>query len=451
MAHTDQKLIQHLQQWQAQCCPPEAKRYLVAFSGGLDSSVLLHALKVVADRPILAVYVDHGLHADSRQWLLHCQQQCAKLQLGFQALSVNVLRQGESLEAAAREARYAALQGLMQASDALLTAHHERDQAETLLLQLMRGAGIAGLAAMPAATEFGPGWLLRPLLELPKSALEQYAQAAALAWLDDPSNADTSLDRNYLRNAVLPELRGRWPALDTVLARSARHHAEAESLLADLAQTDLAKSQTPAGQLSIQALLELSPVRRFHALRQWIRAQGCPPPSTAQLQRLATDLLVNREDAQPAFVLPAYEIRRYRDLLYFLKPLAAAPTDVVLNWNVVNRLELPPDCGWLSAVPAQAGAIGLKPGQFQVRFAQGGERIKPLGSPHHKRLKHLFQSQGVPPWVRMRTPLIYHGQELVAVADAWLNADYLHNNTDMAWRPQWSGGPPGWPIRSSAA
>ncbi|MDX1497645.1 MAG: tRNA lysidine(34) synthetase TilS [Salinisphaeraceae bacterium] len=450
------QLIQHLQHWQAQQCPADVKRYVVALSGGQDSSALLHALKGISNKPILAIHVNHGLHPEADHWQAQCQSQCEAWGIEFKALRVELETQGKSVEAEARKARYAALTGCIKAGDALLTAHHERDQAETLLLQLFRGAGVAGLAAMPQQASFAEGYLLRPLLTLPKAALEEYAKANALSWIDDPSNADSRLDRNYLRAEVLPGLRKRWPALDASLARSAAHSAEADQLLTELGQADLDNcaldnSAIADRALSIAALRDLSQARCANALRLWLRKHGHQAPSTAQLQRIHADLLVQREDAQPVFALPEYELRRYRDALYMLEPLPTEPGDVVLAWDANTELDLPPGCGCLRAVPAQPGAAGLKPGQFQVRFVQGGERIKPPGSPHHRRLKQLFQSSGVPPWVRMRTPLIYHGQELVAVADVWLNADYLDSDAEMAWRPQWSGGPPGWPVQGSAA
>lgn len=439
------QITEYLDKWQTRACLQGVQRYVVGFSGGLDSTVLLHALQGISTRPLLAVHVNHGLHVNAAGWQAHCAALCKAWQIDFEACRVEVNTEDGGLEAAARKARYAALSSFVQPGDALLTGHHQRDQAETLLLQLLRGSGVSGLAAMPASRDFGSGWQLRPLLELDRESLLVYAQAHSLNWLEDPSNTNEQLDRNFLRHQVMPDIRRRWPATDRLLARTARHSAEAAGLLDELALQDLANTESRAQQLSLSRLRQLSAPRRGNLLRYWLRSHGYEPPSTAQLQQIDRDLLAGREDAQPHFTQGDYELRRYREQLYLLEPLPPAPQSAELSWDGYSELLLPTGCGRLRAESANPPAEGLTPGDFHVRFLQGGERIRPAQNQYRRRLKTLFQEYGVPPWVRMRMPLIYHGQELVAVADAWLNADYLRNSGQGGWQPCWLDRPAGCP------
>lgn len=398
---------------------PHSSHWIVAYSGGLDSHVLLHLLAsnraCWSGRTLAAVYVDHGLQAASAYWGAHCAQICRALKIPFRMLRIDARpAPGESPEAAARRTRYAALAIELNADTALLTAHHRDDQAETLLLQLLRGAGPHGLAAMPTASRLGPGWLLRPLLNVDRADILTYAREHGLQWIEDTSNTNTDFDRNYLRHRILPPLRERWPALSRNLARSASLCAETADWLDMEADADLAQvvAQRP-DSLSLSALRELSELRQRNVLRRWLRQLGLTVPDHRQLRQLLRDMLHAGHDRQPLVRWRGGEMRRYQDRLYAMSPLPSHDAQQTWIWRATTKgwppLELP-GLGWLE-MHATVGA-GLRTellanGVLWVRFRQGGERFRPAGRAHHQELKKLLQEASIPPWERDRLPLIY--------------------------------------------
>jgi tRNA(Ile)-lysidine synthase len=423
------------------------ERIWIAFSGGLDSACLLSAAAAVANRlpgPLSAVHLDHGLHPDSTRWAEHCQRVCGALGIPLVARRLAICpAPGASREAVAREARYAALAALLGPGELLLTAQHQDDQAETLLLALLRGSGPQGLAAMPLVSDLGPGRLMRPLLGVPRAALEAYARVQGLTWVEDPSNASLSFDRNYLRHRVLPVLRERWPAVSATLARSAGHCAEAASLIEDRAAERLAGlGGTRPGTLSIPALADLEPALSRAVLRLWLRRQGMTTPDSTHLVRILTEVLPAREDANPLVAWPGCEIRRYRGDLYALRPLPRPPTDQVLVWEG-EVLALPLPLGILTRVWPQSGSRQVHGGSLKrhlVRFALQGQCCRPRGSGHRRSLKKLFQEAGVPPWLRPFVPLVFDGDRLVAVTGVCPCAGGQGGDAE-GWRIGWRGHP----------
>jgi len=406
---------------------PPAGRYLVAYSGGLDSHVLLHALSRLGIK-LTALHVHHGLSPNAELWAEHCLAQSAALGVPCTVLRVQVAQgEGSGREAAARSARYAALEQVLEEGEMLLTAHHRDDQAETLLLMLLRGAGVAGLAAMPPLRRFAAGWLARPLLDLPRDALLHYAQMHGLSWVDDESNFDTSLDRNYLRHELLPGLRRRWPAAGRALARSAAHLAEAKELLEELAVTDL--NQTGGGRpgtLSVAALHGLSPPRRRNLLRHWLRGLGLPLPDAAHLHRIEQEVLPARPDAEPEVGWPGAEVRRYRDDLHAMPPLMPLPA-MELSWDTAQPLPLPDGRVLIAAAVTGTGlsAARCAGAGITVRFRVGGECCAPAGRGGQRHeLKKLFQEAGVPPWERKRVPLLFVDGVLAQVVGYWICEPY---------------------------
>lgn len=401
--------------------------YLVAFSGGLDSQVLLHALAGLRPElgvPVDAIHVHHGLSPNADQWAAQCTNVCARLEIPCRVVHVDARASaGESPEAAARTARYAAFEQALLPGQILLTAHHQDDQAETLLLMLLRGAGPAGLAGMPQQRPLGQGKLLRPMLALSRADLSVYAQAHGLEWVDDESNLDTSYDRNFLRHEVLPRLRHRWPTVDATLARAAAHQAEASQLLSDLASADLQHlAGSRPGTLSVSGLLGLDSARRRNALRHWLRQRGLPPTDSIQLHRIELEVLQARTDAEPLVHWQGAEVRRYRDDLHAMQPLGPAP-EMALPWDMNTPLQLPHGLGQLEAITVQGQGIAAthcRGKRLQVVFRQGGERCQPLGRQHRHELKKLMQEAGMPPWERLRTPLLMLDGELVAVVGQWI-------------------------------
>ncbi len=425
---------------------PPVKRYWLAYSGGSDSHVLLHAAAQLQQRgprvPFHAVHVDHGLQAASAAWARHCAAVCADLNLPLSTLRVNARgAPGDSPEAAARRARYQAMAELIEEGDCLLTAHHQDDQAETLLLQLLRGGGPHGLAAMPAAAPFASGLHARPLLNFSRAELQAYAQAQGLRWIDDPSNADTGFDRNFLRGAVMPLLRQRWPAAARVLTRGAAHQAEAARLLDALAGQDLAACRAAqAVCLSIPALLLLDEARQRNVLRFWLKSLGFNVPDSARLAHAQRDILHAGRDRLPLVKWDGAELRRYRDHLYALPPQAEVDVSTVLQWDLRAPLRLP-DGAQLSARPARGAGVkaALCAQGVSVRFRRGGEHCQVSPDGPTRDLKKLLQERGVPPWQRARIPLVYVGERLAAVADQWRCAPFHASGDEggicFEWRP----------------
>ena len=402
---------------------PSAPRYLVAYSGGGDSHVLLHAMATLRERlpgVLHAVHVNHGLSSRAAQWAGHCRTVCEALSVPLQIVAVDASADaGESPEAAARHARYQVFSRLMGEGDCLMTAHHRDDQAETLLLQLLRGAGPHGLAGMPACAPFSQGLHARPLLNFDRAQLADYAASHGLSWIEDPSNLDTGLRRNFIRHEILPVLASQWPAVAETLSRSAAHCAEAAHLLDGLAVDDLGqvKGVYPR-QLDIKGLSALDEARQRNVIRYWIKSLGFPLPRMAHLERIMKDVLQAAPDRMPRVCWEGAEIRRYRNTLHIMRPLSSFDPKTVLSWDLVTPLRLPGELGMLEATEVEGQGLdadAMRQGSITVRFRAGGESCRPAGRGHHISLKKLLQEQGLPPWERNRIPLLYVGEELAAV------------------------------------
>jgi tRNA(Ile)-lysidine synthase len=341
----------------------------------------------------------------------------------------------------AREARYAALAGQLRPGEWLLTAHHEDDQLETVLIQLLRGAGVAGLAGMPGSAPLGPGRHGRPLLGVDRAALAAYAAEQGLAFQRDPMNDDPRFDRGWLRSEILPRLRSRWPAAAATVSRSAAHLAQAARLLAEVAQAD-ALAVADGHRLSVAGLQGLSRDRQANLLRGWLRERRLRPPPAARLAAILDELLPARADAQPLVRWPDGEIRRYRGRLYAMPPLPAAPRAAALAPGAEGGVDLGVGCGRFSLVPGDAGRIlTTLPAPLELRFRSGGESLRTAAGRPRKRLKDLCQEAGIVPWMRQRLPLVYAGGRLVAVADLWVEAEFQAPPGAAGLAPVWDGRP----------
>lgn len=425
MAFDSDVLLERLQALTAGSAP---RHWRVAFSGGLDSTVLLHALAATGTAtPILAIHIDHDLHPDSTAWAEHARGIAESLGVDFAVRRVQLdPRQPQGPEAAAREARYAALSEFIAPGDCLLSAHHESDQAETLLLNLVRGSGPAGLAGIGARQAFGRGLLLRPLLGVAGEDIAAYAERHALRWCDDPSNEDDRFDRNFIRQEIVPRLKSRWPAVVNRLTLSATLLDEANELLRELADIDIAACGGPAS-LALAEMNTLSESRQRNLLRQAVRRCGLPPPPATRLYQAVQALIPARPDAQPLITWPGAELRRYRDHVYVLPAQEPRPHDPApLLLADAEAIDLGDQLGSLQLVSADGP--GLDPdvagSGLQIRFRDGGEALRIARGGATRKLKKLLQERGVLPWMRDRVPLLYAGQELVAVADLWVSADH---------------------------
>lgn len=413
-------------------------RVVVAFSGGIDSTALAHALAKSRRKlhSFRLIHIDHGLQAASADWARHCARIARGLRVPFVSLQANLRRKrGESPEAAAREARYALLAGAMKPGEVLVTAQHRDDQAETLLLQLFRGAGVAGLAAMPAIARFGPGHIVRPLLGTSRADIEHYARQQKLRWVEDPTNMETHFARNFLRARVLPIVRQQWFGAEESIARSARHMAEADKLLSELGRTDLAQAADGDG-VNVAALRALPAARRRNALRTWIASVGIETPTTAQMMEIAGSVLAARSDAQPEIRWPGAVMRRRGGRLLLeatTEDPVAAGVELISKswlWNDQRECILNQKGDSLALLDDPVGPIDLDRlgSALQVRARAGGETIRPGARARTQALKKLIQAAKMSVEVRARLPLLYSGDRLVAAGDRWIDASILAND-----------------------
>jgi tRNA(Ile)-lysidine synthase len=396
---------------------PEVQGLVVAFSGGLDSSVLLHALLPVAAEfamPVRAIHVHHGLSPNADAWVAHARRFCADCRVALEVLHVQV-PQVASLEASARRARYEAFTAALQPGEALLMAQHRDDQAETFLFRLLRGAGVTGLSAMRpqrmlelAQGGHAPQW--RPVLGMSRTSLEHHAAARGIIWIEDESNLELRHARNFLRQEVIPLLETRWPAARQVMAATAARMGEADAMLQEYAVLLGKGCIDTEGRVLLPAFGRLSLPQQRLVLRHWLQGRGFLMPSEAVLEQILRELIPARQDAAPVVVFGDGELRRHRDHLHVLKPLPDIPDAWEAEWDGRQPLRLPD--GRLLHLE-----LGTRPTRFwRVRFRRGGERFRPAEGRPSRDLKSFLQEADVPPWQRARLPLVFDGEELVAVA-----------------------------------
>ena len=449
----------------------DSEQYLIAYSGGVDSHVLLHLCSQLKNSPsgfdqsFSAVYIDHGLSYDSKKWGKHCQHICFEMDIPLTIVEVDARpEKGQSPEASARIARYRAFSQLLGKDECLLTAQHLDDQAETLLLQLLRGSGPKGLSAMPRVKSFAPGILCRPMLDYKKQDILAYAEQHQLEWIEDESNQEERYDRNYLRHTVLPLLTKRWPAVQENFAKSAELLAESQLLIDEMADNDIQSMYfinkngvTEYDKLLLEPILALlnnrlqsqkkNPLSCSHRdqarlnnlLRHWIHFNHLPLPSKKILEQIVQSVIQAREDSMPVvrWKREAFqcEIRKYRDKLYLLDvsmddsqlaPESLEEQEYSLSENV--PLEIIHDNSQIKLMPARENTEQkgfdrkkLLSKDITVRFRTGGERFRKSVNSHSYQLKHWFQEQGIPPWERMKHPLIYWGDELIQVGNYIVN------------------------------
>jgi len=417
-----------------------AKVLWVAYSGGCDSHVLLHSLAALRSEitsEIKAIHINHGLSPLANEWEEHCRVICEQLDVPYVAISVDASKKKTSPEEAARHARYAEWKKLLNKDEIIFLAHHQDDQAETVLLQLLRGSGVKGLAAMPAQQNFSLGLLCRPMLGFLRKEIVSYAVEQNLNWIDDPSNFDTDFDRNFLRHDVVPLLETRWPSLKKTLSRSATHQADADQLLTELAFQDWHHVHEKS-QINISALVKLSQKRQRNILRYWI-ANVCELilPDTVHLQRILDEVLTAAEDAKPEVIWRGGEVRRYQGLLYAQKKHIEPENNTVLIWDDIEKpLVLNNNGLKLSATSSMGAGLSqdkLKSAEISLKFRQGGESCRPVGRGQTHQLKKLFQEWQIPPWRRASVPLIYVNGELAQVVGHCYCESFAASEGEPGW------------------
>ena len=390
-------------------------QYLIAFSGGVDSTVLLHVAAQLAQRnsaiQLRAIHINHGLSKQADQWVTHCQELCQQLNIPLIIEKVKLQQQKKlGVEAAARKARYVAIAKHQLADEILLTAHHQQDQVETILLHLMRGTGVKGLAGMVQKDQH-----LRPLLNVSKDDILAYANTEKLKWIEDESNQNLDFSRNKLRHQIIPELAQQWPSVAEQVSKTARHCLEAQQLLDELAQQDLICSRAdhcltlpeqqllyPGVQLSVEKILELSVARQKNLLRYWLAQQQSLMPSEIKLTQILTEVMLAKEDAQPCVAWENVSVRRYQDLLFCVGSRDGSSHNLEDFYPPLTSEQFT---------------------QAQFKTRQGGERLTLPNHEHSSSLKKLLQQWGVPPWQREQLLLAWLDDQLVAVNVKSLSKD----------------------------
>jgi tRNA(Ile)-lysidine synthase len=418
-------------------------KLLLAFSGGLDSVVLLHLLvetNKTLPFQLCAQHVHHGLSKNAEAWATFCKDTCANLNTPITISKVNINKNnGLGIEAAAREVRYKAL--LESEANFILLAHHQDDQAETLLLQLARGAGVKGLAGMGSVNNK----LLRPFLNIPRSHIQAYAKQHNLTWIEDESNLDTKFDRNFMRHKILPKLERQYPAIKQTISRAAQHMAEADVLLDELAEIDVKECQLNVQQLQLAHLAKLSRARINNALRWWLLQNGCDVPSTAQLQQVSQQLLYAKSDANIKIKLPAgFILQRFQGSAYLVKNVQKADDLCVrsafsLPWRG-EKIIILPDQSRLFFSEKLGEGIALRhveKAQFNIRYRRGGETLKPEENRPNRSLKSLFQTSQVPPWQRERLPLLFLNDTLAMLPNIAVAASLKAMPNELGLLVKW--------------
>ena len=412
------------------------QRLTVALSGGLDSVVLLHVLKQLAsplDFRLTAHHVNHGISPRADEWADYCFRLCEAwgVQLTIAVVDVSC-SSGAGLEGAARAARYGVL-GEVD-TDFVVLAQHQDDQAETLLLQLFRGAGVLGLGGMPEArvqqsagggTSSSPIYL-RPLLDVPRQAIRDYATSHGLQWMDDDSNADRRFARNFLRHEILPVIDQRFPGAVANVAHAAAHCAEASELLNDLAVLDAGAIVEGSG-IDIERLAELAPARAKNLLRFFLRRHGLRPPDQRRLTEMLRQLLTARRDRQLCLAHEGTELRRFRNRVCLVKPRSRRIGAVRFRWQGEPVLVFPESGGSLRFEMTRGDGVDvgcLRDSLLTLRERRGGERMKLFSDGPSRTLKNLLQESSMPPWERQRLPLLYVSERLAWAASVGVHADF---------------------------
>jgi len=447
---------------------PVCNKLAIGFSGGMDSHVLLHAIHQTLLQlselkennhnlcELRALHINHGLSPHADEWQVHCEAVCLDLKIPFTAQHVSIQKRiGESLEEQARLARYQVFAEQMQSEECLLMAHHQDDQAETLMLRLMRGAGPRGLAAMPLSRPLGKGLLWRPLLEIPRTALQDYANIHQLRWIDDESNLDVRFDRNFVRHELFSEIAKRWPGYRQSWQRSSQLCAEADQLNQELAAIDYQSVATASEkQLDCTALCALSASRQRNVIKYWLNLLGFPDPGWQVLRRCSEELLSAAHDAQPELIWDGHELRRFQNRVYALRSMpplerAYALTVSVEDLRVMERIDLPDNGALLfSHVSPEANPKLLRlpdTGNLLISYRQGGEQCR-LDGRRNRALKKILHDAGVPPWLRDRLPLLWYENQIACIPGAGVSDGFAAPSGSagvlVEWQPAVDSGHP---------
>ena len=416
-------------------------KFCIAFSGGMDSTVLLHVMKNIIDEKsqIRAIHINHNIVDNSKVWTRTCKSICKNFGIDIEIISLEVTHNGYGLEAAARDERYKKLKEILYENEYLLTAHHEEDQMETVFLRMARGTGLDGLQGINEKYSFGEGIIFRPMLEVSKTSVMDYAKEHQLKWVEDSSNQDTHFDRNFLRKKIIPQFRERWPSIASSVSRLSQLSAQNIKILNQIAEEDIGPIAN-MNELPLAKLLDKSFERANNMLRYIILANGMSIPSMKTLQDGLKEML-DPETDKSVIAWKDYCIRKYKNHLYFLSNSDLEPNkvDVRIPWEIGKTVNLGENIGTIEATFIHGDGLSIKKckNKLTISYRQGGELIKPIGHRINKSLKNLFQENQILPWMRDKIPLIYYQDELVSVADLWFNQNYVASQNEAGFVVNW--------------
>ena len=416
-------------------------KFTIALSGGVDSMVLLDLLSKAkrSSDVIKAIHINHNLHESSKEWVDFAKDACKKYKLPLIIESINPKQEGFGLEAEAREQRYKKFKEIILDNECLLTAHHLDDQIETTLFRIFRGTGLDGLRSIRKKAKFGKGLLCRPLINIPREAIEQYAKLNDIKWIEDPSNKNIDFDRNYLRNNIVPSIKKRWPNAQKTITRLSSLAENNQKLLHELAKEDIGEIEKfnvlDIGILSNKSSLRINNIFRFMILKN---KMGIP---SLKVLENGIETLINAKSDSPIITWDGFSIRRYKNTLYFFNPDLKQDEirPLKMKWFIDETINLGGNRGSIQArfIKGQGIALNKCPKSLEIKYRKGGEQIKPSVHKITKSLKNLFQENNVLPWVRDQIPLFYLDEELISVGDLWLNQDYKAKEQEDGFLISW--------------
>ena len=416
-------------------------KFTIALSGGVDSMVLLDLLSKAkrSSDVIKAIHINHNLHESSKEWVDFAKDACKKYKLPLIIESINPKQEGFGLEADAREQRYKKFKEIILDNECLLTAHHLDDQIETMLFRIFRGTGLDGLRSIRKKAKFGKGLLCRPLINIPREAIEQYAKLNDIKWIEDPSNKNIDFDRNYLRNNIVPSIKKRWPNAQKTITRLSSLAENNQKLLHELAKEDIGEIEKfnvlDIGILSNKSSLRINNIFRFMILKN---KMGMP---SLKVLENGIDTLINAKSDSPTITWDGFSIRKYKNTLYFFNPDLKQDEirPLKMKWFIDQTINLGGNRGSIQArfIKGQGIALNKCPKSLEIKYRKGGEQIKPSGHKITKSLKNLFQENNVLPWVRDQIPLFYLDEELISVGDLWFNQDYKAKEQEDGFLISW--------------
>ncbi|MCF6288003.1 MAG: tRNA lysidine(34) synthetase TilS [Proteobacteria bacterium] len=378
---------------------PTHSGFLIAYSGGADSTALLHLLH--QQQNVRAIHINHGLQQNANVWQQHCQQTCDKLSI---ELIVEQAQLTDTSENSSRQVRYGFFRKHLRQDEILLTAHHSQDQAETILLKLLRGTGIKGLGGIAAIRVFAQGYIARPLLDSSVDDLTQYLMQQKIQWIEDTSNQDNSYKRNFIRNQIIPQLHKEFPQVVDNMARSATNTTQSLQLL-----NHLIGFADP--QLEIKQLKSLPQELQATLLYHWLANKNLPTPDKPALAQLSKDFIAANQDKQPHYRNKYYQLFRWQDAIYCIENYEKVPTDISYKWHPKKEFILPNNFGKL--------ICKQKDGELTIKFNQRGQKLTTHKHNMNKTVKQLFQENNIPLWHRHNTPFIYHNNNLISLGYSW--------------------------------